>query len=564
MSVDNSMPKIQRALVLQGGGTLGAYEAGAINVLCKYLSMENKKNEEENRLVFDIVAGTSIGAMNGAMLVSQFLETQDWEKAAEKLQKFWRKQLSFRCLDITELRKPWYNEWLKRNPTAASEESARRYYSVKMLLSGKVRNNMYYQCIPPIEDNKFFDNQYNSWLLHSNKPLQESIAKFAKFPILTDRKDGQPRLLIFSVDVSEGRTVTFDSYPKADGSRKSEYGNYDERRGYENVINYNNGIDMRHVMASGTLPEFYDYAPIHAFGIVEQKNQGEGCLTDKSDKKNIRYFWDGGLLSNTPLRELLEAHKEYWYDVENKGKIPDLDVYIVNVHPPRIDIGIIPEDHDGILDRKNDIIFGDRTSHYDERMAKQITNYANFVTQVKGLVDEAISKINDKTNKEELGEKLRTILATEIIEKERRGGARKYEDLLRGKFKLDQVTRIERTNYTNSILLKTGDLTFETINKLLKEGECDAWFSLIRKDTENLKLDSVDEIETRNQLLDKLNEARENLKKQDYEDNNSQTYRMLTEFIDIIKKNKNIINKLNPNQTDKLVEMADRLRDGLE
>ena len=58
-------------------------------------------------------------------------------------------------------------------------------------------------------------------------------------------------------------------------------------------------------------------------------------------------------------------------------------------------------------------------------------------------------------------------------------------------------------------------------------------------------------------LLDKVNE---NLRKPDYEGNNSQTYRMLTEFIDIIKKEV-IINKLNPDQSDKLVEMAGRLRD---
>jgi NTE family protein len=556
MSVDTTIPKIQRALVLQGGGTLGAYEAGVISVLCNYLREEDERNGAENRLLFDIVAGTSIGAMNGTILVSQFLETQSWEKAAEKVQRFWTKQLSLKRLDITELSKPWYDEWLKRNPTAASEESARRYYAVKKLLSNQVRNNMYYQCVPPIEDDKFFDNQYNSWPLHSSKPLQESIEKYTKFPISTDRKNRQPRLLVFSVDVSEGITVTFDSYPKVDGSRKSEYGNYEEGRGYENVINYNDGINIKHVMASGTLSEFYDYAPIPTSAIVEQKNQGEGCLTDKSDKTNIRYFWDGGLLSNTPLRELLQAHQEYWHDVENKDKIPDLDIYIVNVHPPKMNIGTIPEDHDGVLDRNNDIIFGDRTSHYDERIANLIANYANFATQIKGLADVAISKINDKNNKEELSEKLGAILATKIIDKERKGKARKYEDLMRDRFKLGHVMRIERTNYINSIYFKTGDLTFETINKLIKEGECDALFSLIHKDIK--ELDGGVGIDTRSRLLDKLNEAMRTFRKNDYEDINSQTYRTLTEFIDILKE------KLKTDLSDKLMKLADRLRDNLD
>ena len=107
---------------------------------------EDKENNREDSLLFDIVAGTSIGATNGAILVSQFLETQSWVKAADKLHKFWIYQLSIQNPDISELSKRWYDEWMKRTPTAASEEAARRYYSVKKLLLNLVRNNMYYQC----------------------------------------------------------------------------------------------------------------------------------------------------------------------------------------------------------------------------------------------------------------------------------------------------------------------------------------------------------------------------------------------------------------------------------
>ena len=69
--------------LLQGGGALGAYEAGVLNILSRNLRMEDKENGEENRLLFDVIAGTSIGAMNGAILVSQYLETKSWEKASE-------------------------------------------------------------------------------------------------------------------------------------------------------------------------------------------------------------------------------------------------------------------------------------------------------------------------------------------------------------------------------------------------------------------------------------------------------------------------------------------------
>ncbi|MGH9951196.1 MAG: patatin-like phospholipase family protein [Nitrososphaeraceae archaeon] len=88
MSVNKTAPKVQRALVLQGGGALGAYEAGVLNILSRNLRMEDKENGEENRLLFDVIAGTSIGAMNGAILVSQYLETKSWEKASEELEKF--------------------------------------------------------------------------------------------------------------------------------------------------------------------------------------------------------------------------------------------------------------------------------------------------------------------------------------------------------------------------------------------------------------------------------------------------------------------------------------------
>ena len=199
---------------------------------------------------------------------------------------------------------------------------------------------------------------------------------------------------------------------------------------------------LRHVMASGTLPDFYDYAEIPLDPTVKQNGQDE-------NSEEIRYFWDGGLLSNTPLRELLDAHQEYWRDVENKDEIPELEVYIVNVHPSKVDCDKIPKDHDGVKDRQNDITYGDRTSRYDENITHLITDYTNFVTEMKELAKTAISKVNDK----ELKEKFQNILETKTISKDRKGVSRKYENLTKG-FKLAKVIRIERTNYINSIPAK--------------------------------------------------------------------------------------------------------------
>lgn len=82
----------RRSLVLQGGGPLGAYEAGAHRVLYDNLSSQIK--EQEN--VFDIVAGTSIGAINAAIIVSHVVRNRRqhpewsvlkcWEGSADKLE----------------------------------------------------------------------------------------------------------------------------------------------------------------------------------------------------------------------------------------------------------------------------------------------------------------------------------------------------------------------------------------------------------------------------------------------------------------------------------------------
>jgi len=59
-NVSNSNKNTQRAIIFQGGGGLGAYEAGVIKAIYDKLSSENDKNKP----LFDIVAGTSIGAIN--------------------------------------------------------------------------------------------------------------------------------------------------------------------------------------------------------------------------------------------------------------------------------------------------------------------------------------------------------------------------------------------------------------------------------------------------------------------------------------------------------------------
>jgi NTE family protein len=219
--------------------------------------------------------------MNGAILVSQFLQTGRWEDAIEKLQAFWIDKKKGLASTPSQGNIEKFLGWTKwqeasnnNNLAAASKEAARRYYSAKYFAFHGVPN-MYISPYQQRFDFKFFDDgsDFTTWFIHSIKPLQDSIEHLAHFPIATSFDKREPRLLVFSLDVAEGETVTFDSYEKSDGSRKSEYGKYTKEKGYENAINYNDGISIDHVMASGTLPEFYDYREIDG-----------------------HKFWDGGML----------------------------------------------------------------------------------------------------------------------------------------------------------------------------------------------------------------------------------------------------------------------------
>ena len=337
----------------------------------------------------------------------------------------------------------------------ASEESARRYYSTKLLQSLGAEHIYFHPTVR--HDYKFFDPD-NKWYIYDNAPLEKTIGKFAKFPIATAYKENQPRLLITSVDITQGKTITFDSYEKANGIRKTEYyleankikgGGNNKKKAKLVTLRYDEGITLDHVMASGTLP-----------GIYDPKEIGN------------RKFWDGGLLSNTPFRELLQSHRDYWVNVEGQEKTPDLDVYIVNVHTPTIPIEAVPKYYDEVQDRNNDIIFGDRSSGYNHYTANLITDYIDFINNLKKL---AVSHIKDEKEIHKFEyefEKLKSKDAKSTFLKNNRKH-QKYRDLLKGRIELTKIERIERRHNQESTSRKTGDFSPETINALIKEGEND-------------------------------------------------------------------------------------------
>ena len=125
------IPKSERILVFQGGGSLGAYEAGAYRGIYELLKKSDDNNSSNEKPVFDIIAGSSIGAINSAILTSHVVKTGSYEGSAEKLIEFWYYLSKESMTEKNPYFEVWWNYLHSINDNIASGEAARRYYSSK-------------------------------------------------------------------------------------------------------------------------------------------------------------------------------------------------------------------------------------------------------------------------------------------------------------------------------------------------------------------------------------------------------------------------------------------------
>ena len=457
-----SIPKEERAMILQGGGSLGAYEVGAYKAGYQFIKYRHQKEGNAERPLFDIIAGTSIGAINSAILTSYVIEKKTWEGSAERLIDFWN-YISTESLPdkFADYMMSWWGYWNKFFVDVAKGETARRYYSSKeFAITGAP--NVFSPPHPEL-DQKFFD-PLNSWYRYDNQPLKKSLERFAKFPIATSREKNQPRLLLVTVDVMESLPVVFDSYAAESGIRESGYGKLiveknnnksssDNNKviGFEHVIKYPQGITSDHVIASAAVPINFDYSKIEAESYDPQT---------KSYKKKTRYFWDGGILANTPLMQVVIAQRRYWYFGKKvKDSVPKLNVFQINLHPARVDR--VPWDHDGAVNRNSDISFGDR-SKSDETI---LLSWGMYSRLVKELIQ--LSKEHGVTQK-----MIDDLLDRPLPNQERLEGARAttYRDGVEGGFNLGEIIRIQRKHDDYSISNKIFDFSSNTIKRLLQDG----------------------------------------------------------------------------------------------
>ena len=290
---------INRALIFQGGGSLGAYEAGAYKAIYEDLTARGRAEGRGNEPLFHIVSGTSIGAINAALLVSYVKENKTWEGSGERLIEFWEYLSTQSLVENIPYFMHYWDYWHRLDGRIASGESARRYFTSKEFILKGVPNVF----VPktPLLDNRFFDPS-NTWYIYDNKPLKESLEKFAKFPISTSFENNEPRLLLVAVDVQEATPVVFDSYEKEDGTRKSEYGRFgkiksdnttqnQDYEAFEHVIRYEDGIKSDFVLASCSVPVNFDYTRLN----VETKTLAvEGQAGNEVRADNNRFTSTNG------------------------------------------------------------------------------------------------------------------------------------------------------------------------------------------------------------------------------------------------------------------------------
>jgi len=251
------------ALVLQGGGALGAYQAGV------YQAMHEAGVEP------DWVSGVSIGAINSAIIAGN-----PPKHRLRQLQRIW---------DMITERKIW--------PFTPDGDIFRKARNAHSCLVTSVTGQP-----------GFFKPRFpNPWMsltgattatsYYDSSPLRDTLLELVDFSLINEQRH---RFSVGAVNVLTGNFAYFD--------------------------NANEQIEPEHVMASGALPP--------ALPMV---------------KIGTDHFWDGGIVSNTPLQHLLDQ----------EDKLNTL-VFQVDLFSAR---GMLPRDMQEVLARQKDIVYSSRTRY---------------------------------------------------------------------------------------------------------------------------------------------------------------------------------------------------------
>lgn len=262
------MRTARKALVLQGGGALGAYQAGVYAAL------------SETELQPHWIAGVSIGAINAALIAGNTPE-----KRVDRLREFWHLVSSGPSQRLPS----WLGDRAVQNQFSATMASLvgipgffEPRYSPAFLMGGAAPLLSYYD----------------------TSPLKSTLERLVDF----DRINAcEARFSVGAVNVRTGNSVYFDNTRQL--------------------------IGPEHIMASGALPP--GFAPVSI---------------DGDD------YWDGGIVSNTPLQYVLDTHP----------RAEPLVVLQVDLFNAR---GEMPHNMAGVMERQKDITYSSRTRMNTDAMA---------------------------------------------------------------------------------------------------------------------------------------------------------------------------------------------------
>jgi NTE family protein len=264
------------ALLLQGGGALGAYQAGVYEAL------------SEAHLAPDWVAGISIGAVNAALIAGNPPNAR-----VEKLREFWK---------LITAGGPWDGiAQFAMAPSMTRGELTRgllNQLSAGAALVGGAAGffaprvpSAWLQPPGSVEATSYYDTA----------PLKATLERLIDFERLNA---GETRFSIGAVNVTTGNFLYFD--------------------------NTTHTIGAEHVMASGALPPGFPAVEI----------EGE-------------FYWDGGLVSNTPLQWVLESEPRR-----------DTLAFQVDLWSAR---GTLPRTMLEVMTRQKEIQYSSRTRNNSDR-----------------------------------------------------------------------------------------------------------------------------------------------------------------------------------------------------
>ena len=250
----------KEVLVLQGGGALGAYQAGAYEALCDAGHMPSW------------VAGTSIGAINAAIIAGNRPEQR-----AYRLREFWER-VSSRLI-----------AW----PLGTDDNSRRIFNETSAALSAVGGVPGFFEPrIPPAV--VMPQGTPGAISVYDTEPLKATLLELVDFDLLNS---GLVRMSIGAVQVLTGNMKYFDTASQT--------------------------IGPEHVMASGALPP--GFPPIEIDG---------------------EPYWDGGLVSNTPLEYVLDPPRE------------DMVIFQIDLFSAK---GCMPKNLFDITQREKEIRYSSRT-----------------------------------------------------------------------------------------------------------------------------------------------------------------------------------------------------------